>query len=350
MGSWHLDLNHMLKEVCSTFAEIAAPGSEFYWPYLLSATGLAFILFCLHRRRNDHVQSTGFLEFCFPKRVYAHRSARLDFRFFVVNTVLYGMFIAPLTLTSATVGNRIIDGLVALYGWPAEPLLSRGLAANLAVTVAVVIVADLGFFVAHYLQHRVAFLWEFHKVHHAAEVLHPVTVTRRHPVDMMVDVTLMGAAAGAVLGIFAYLFGGPLDGVTILGTNSVLFVFRFAGAPLRHSHIRLSFGPFVDRILISPTLHQVHHSCSPCHIDKNFGGILSIWDRLAGTLYLPRDDEELVLGLTSGEHENYTSLIGLYALPFVKNAERLRHHLAGLLSMRHCWRRSHADTRATRLG
>ena len=323
MTGRHFDINSVIGDVWSTFSGIVVPGSSYYWPYLLSATGLAFILYCLRHRGGGKLQLTGFLRFCFPKRLYAHPSAQLDFRFLLVNTVLYGVFVAPLMLTSAAVGNAIIAGLVTLYGWPAQPLLTGGLAANLAVTAAVVLVADLGFFLAHYLQHRVAFLWEFHKVHHAAEVLHPVTLNRRHPVDMAVDVTLMSVGAGTVLGISAYLFGGPLDGVTILGTNSLLFLFRFAGAPLRHSHIRLSYGPFVERILISPTLHQVHHSCSPQHIDKNFGGILSVWDRLAGTLYLPYNDEELVLGLVDGEHRDYTSVIGLYVVPFVKNVRRL---------------------------
>jgi sterol desaturase/sphingolipid hydroxylase (fatty acid hydroxylase superfamily) len=327
MGGWYLDLSNVLTDIWNAVAGIAAPGSEFYWPYLLSATGLSFILYCLRGLAKGDATLAGFIAFCFPKWVYAHRSARLDFKFFAVNTVLYGMLIAPLMLTSATVGNGVIDALVALFGDPAEPALPAGLAANLGVTAAVVIVADLGFFVAHYLQHRVAFLWEFHKVHHAAEVLHPLTLNRRHPVDMAVDVTLMGVAAGVVLGISAYLCGAPLEGTTILGTNGVLFVFRFAGAPLRHSHIRLSFGPFFERIFISPILHQTHHSCSPEHIDKNFGGIFSIWDRLAGTLYLTRDDEELVLGLTGGEHKDYTSVIALYVLPFVKNARRLRHPL-----------------------
>jgi sterol desaturase/sphingolipid hydroxylase (fatty acid hydroxylase superfamily) len=54
-------------------------------------------------------------------------------------------------------------------------------------------------------------------------------------------------------------------------------------------------------------------------VDKNFGGIFSIWDWLAGTLYLPRDDEELILGLGGGERSD-NSMISLYLLPFVKNA------------------------------
>ena len=112
MGGWHLDLNSLVKGVWSTFAEVAAPQSQFYWPYLLSATGLAFILYCVRHGSDGNLRLTAFAEFCFSKQVYAHPSAQLDFRFFVVNAVLYGMFIAPMMLTSAEVGNGIVDGLV----------------------------------------------------------------------------------------------------------------------------------------------------------------------------------------------------------------------------------------------
>jgi sterol desaturase/sphingolipid hydroxylase (fatty acid hydroxylase superfamily) len=333
------DFGNILENVWGSFAEVATPDSQLYWLYLVSATGLALIIYWLRRYGHEDVSFRGFLAFCFPKRIYAHPSARLDFRYFAVNTVVYGAFIAPLLLTSAAAAHGTVEVLVALFGMPAAPLLSGGVAANLGVTFAAVIAADIGFYVAHYLQHRVTFLWEFHKVHHAAEVLHPVALYRRHPVDTAIDVTLMGAGAGVVLGLSAYVFGESVEGVNILGTNAVLFLFHFAGAHLRHSHVRLSYGPFLDRILISPTLHQTHHGCAPEHVDKNFGGILSIWDGLAGTLYIPRDDEELTLGLPNGEHRDYNSVTGLYLLPFAKNAERLRRRFRQALIKREMSRR-----------
>jgi sterol desaturase/sphingolipid hydroxylase (fatty acid hydroxylase superfamily) len=203
-------------------------------------------------------------------------------------------------------------------------LLPGGIWADIAVTVAAVVFADIGFFVSHYLQHRIGFLWEFHKVHHAAEVLHPLALYRRHPLDAALDAILMGGAAGVILGLSGYLFDESVVGVTILGTNAVLFAFHLAGVHLRHSHIPFSYGPVLDRIFICPTLHQIHHGCSPQHVDKNFGGIFSIWDWLAGTLYLPHDDEEVILGLQNAEHCDYNSIASLYILPFVKNAVRMQ--------------------------
>jgi sterol desaturase/sphingolipid hydroxylase (fatty acid hydroxylase superfamily) len=104
---------------------------------------------------------------------------------------------------------------------------------------------------------------------------------------------LLRSAAGYNVSVFSQLAHStflriPVETTAWLGTNAVVFLFNFAGVHLRHSHVRLSYGPFLDRILLSPTLHQTHHGCAPQHLGKNLGGMLSIWDWLAGTLYIPR--------------------------------------------------------------
>jgi sterol desaturase/sphingolipid hydroxylase (fatty acid hydroxylase superfamily) len=91
-------------------------------------------------------------------------------------------------------------------------------------------------------------------------------------------VSVRAAASGAVLGLSAYPFGDSIDFITILGANAAAFLFNFAGMHLRHSHVRLSYGPFLDRLFISPILHRTHHGLAPQHWGKNFGGIFAIWD------------------------------------------------------------------------
>ena len=57
------------------------------------------------------------------------------------------------------------------------------------------------------------FLWEFHKVHHSAEVLNPITGFRSHPVDQVLDAVVMGAMTGLALGPSASGFG-PRPGLS----------------------------------------------------------------------------------------------------------------------------------------
>lgn len=328
------DVDDIKQKIWNSVVQIVTPESQLYWLFLLSALGIAFILYWLRRHGEEDISLKGFWGFCFPRELYAHPSARLDFKFFTVNTIVYGAFIVPLLFTSSAAAFGTASLLIALFGAPAAPLLPSGIWADVGLTAAAVIAADIAFFVSHYLQHRIPFLWEFHKIHHAAEVLHPLTLYRRHPVDAALDLTLMGGGAGVILGLSAFLFDETVEGVTILGTNSILFLFHLAGVHLRHSHIRLSYGPVLDRILISPTLHQIHHGCSPEHLDTNFGGIFSLWDWLAGTLYLPREDEELILGLPGGEHDDYCSVASVYLLPFAKNALRLQGYITSYLIKR----------------
>src|SRR5438309_1558954 len=76
--------------------------------------------------------------------------------------------------------------------------------------------------------------------------------------------------------------GHSIDFITILAANAAASLGNFAGVRLRHSPVRLSYGSFVDRIFISPTLHQTHHGSATQHWGKNLGGIFAIWDWLAG--------------------------------------------------------------------
>jgi creatinine amidohydrolase/Fe(II)-dependent formamide hydrolase-like protein len=161
-------------------------------------------------------------------------------------------------------------------------------------------------------------LWEFHKVHHSAQVLTPVTAYRMHPVDDLLSMSMAGLLAGGAQGVFNFLQPDNPGPVMVLGLNALLFGFYLAGYNLRHSHIWLSYGPVLGRIFISPAQHQIHHSKAPRHLDKNFGFIFAFWDGCFGSLYLPRGKENIDIGLTNREDEEYSSIRRLYFLPFVK--------------------------------
>jgi len=315
-----IDADRLLGFILAPFRQMISPQGNLYWLYLASAAIIAVLIYW-SPGRDPRPHLRGALAFLFPRRIYRHPSARLDFKFFLVNTLLYGACVAPLLLSSLSVAHGTLSALVHLFGVPEAPMLD-GLAVQIAVTAAAVIAADFGFYVSHYLSHKVPLLWEFHKVHHSAEVLHPITDFRAHPVDRVLDAVLMGAMTGLVLGLSAYGFGTSTGLVTVIGMNVFVFVFNIAGAHLRHSHIWLSYGPRLEGIFVSPALHQIHHSLAERHLDKNLGGIFSIWDRLMGTLYVPRAREELTFGLAAGEHRDYTSVARLYLVPFAKCARR----------------------------
>ena len=75
-------------------------------------------------------------------------------------------------------------------------------------------------------------------------------------------------------------------------------------------------------MILCPHYHQLHHSTNPKHYDKNFGLMLSIWDRMFGTLFVPEQDESFSFGL-GREGDEYQSTAGLFILPLRKMGRQL---------------------------
>ena len=306
--------------------QFTSPSVSIFWGYLACAAAIAALVFVVRRR-----SIRGLLGYLAPRRVWLSRSTLHDVALFVINTLLHSfLLLAPLSWIARTLGQHTWLGLHESFGPIATPL--TGPAAMLGLSLAAFVIADLGFFLAHFALHRIPALWEFHKIHHSAPVLQPLTVLRRHPIDIVIDGAVSGALLGPLYGLAGWLGGGALTPMTVLGVNAILFVMLIAGFNLQHSHVWLSFGP-LDRWLISPATHQLHHSVDPAHHDRNFGNFLAIWDRLAGSLLTPRevagDQREPTLRFGLGEpggawEREYGSLWRLYLWPFWRLLSRAR--------------------------
>ena len=179
-----------------------------------------------------------------------------------------------------------------------------------AFTLLTALAYDYGRFLSHFVQHRVPVLWEFHKVHHSAEVLTPISSFRAHPLDQMIEFLFRLIGASLVSGVFAHFYPKGIAELTILDDSALTFV--RPDAHLRHSHIPMGFGK-LSHVLVSPVMHQLHHSANPEHFDKNFGFLFSFWDRMTGT-------ERMVRRVHSGlppEAGKYDSATALFFYPFL---------------------------------
>ncbi|HTM44452.1 MAG TPA: sterol desaturase family protein [Polyangiaceae bacterium] len=285
-----------------------------HWFYLLWCVLLAVIVYYVS---DAGERRQGLLHFLFPKSVYRSHQAVVDLVFAYTERISYLLIITPLYLAMLSFGARAATFVAAQlmsrpHAWAGDLRQMTWL-----YTVLYFVVLDFSVFYSHWLQHKLPWLWEFHKVHHSAVTLTPVTVFRMHPIDYVLNLGLSGLLTGLFQGAFFYCFQ-KVSSIEIVGVNLILFVFYLSGFNLRHSHIWLSFGKSLSQWLISPAMHQVHHSKAQAHIDKNFGFFLSIWDKLFGALYIPQSKEELTLGLSDGTTDEYHSVVGLYYLPFKK--------------------------------
>ncbi|WP_373490794.1 sterol desaturase family protein [Parasphingorhabdus sp.] len=292
--------------------------SRFHWVSLLSAILLAYFCWLHQRREDEHVRAVHFLAFLFPRKIWLHRSALLDYRFVLFDKVMLGLVIG-------------LAGLVSHWAWDAptasEPSFAfgnsqPGLGMLAAYTAVLLIVEDFLRYWAHRLMHQSPLLWQFHKVHHSPEVLVPLSQMRTHPVNGIINLIRSGLAVAIVTSAFLLAFPGELTVISILGVNAGRLLFDIMGSNLRHSHVWLSFGPTLSRIFISPAQHQIHHSKAPEHRNRNYGSQFAVWDWMFGSLYLPERRETLTLGIDKSSTERMRSVKSLYLEPF-RDAARI---------------------------
>lgn len=133
----------------------------------------------------------------------------------------------------------------------------------------------------------------------------------------------MGLAQGAAVGVGYFLFGPTLSMFDIVGANAFIFAFNVLGSNLRHSHVWMPWGDRLEKIFISPAMHQIHHSDRPAHFDRNMGTVLAIWDRLFGT-HIPSSEVKRVRFGLGRKDPGHQSVYQAYSQPFVENWLRLK--------------------------
>lgn len=265
--------------------------------------------------------SKGLLGYIFDKDVWFHASARQDYFFFVLNALIYNGIVAHFLISAHIAYTAIDAGLVYVFGALSTPIFGSSTVSAVLYTLVVMMAVDFAIFLTHYIQHKVAPLWHFHSVHHSAEVLTIITVFRQHPVDLFFTGTFIVVLSQFAFAGFTYMTMVEPTEIMVMNVNVILFIFFLTGYNLRHSHIWLSYPPWLSYILISPAQHQTHHSIDPKHFDRNFGFIFAFWDWLFGTLYVPQGYEKLEFGINKEEPNPFGSMRDIYMLPFKRSWE-----------------------------
>ncbi|PIE00747.1 MAG: sterol desaturase [Thiothrix nivea] len=286
------------------------PTKRVFIGYLLSAWVLALVWLWLVRRQTL-AQAWGSL---FNRKVWLSASAFTDYALLIGNRLIMAL-VSPQLLGQLAVAAFIFEGLhrwlrpEAFADWPSWLVISL-------FTLALFLLDDASRYWVHRWLHRSAILWQFHRVHHSATTLNPLTIFRTHPLEGLLFSLRSALVQGFCIGLFVFLFGAGVDLATVFGVNVLLFLFNVLGANLRHSPVPLSYPHWLERWLISPVQHQIHHSTDPRHYDRNFGVVLAIWDRLGGSLHLSEPDKTLDFGIIEQGSKVQQNLWQAYVAPF----------------------------------
>lgn len=181
------------------------------------------------------------------------------------------------------VGLFIGPALYALYVWAWKTFaLIQWPDNSLWVWVVGLLLADLAHYAQHRVDHHVAPLWALHGVHHQGTEVN-LTLSMRH-------------TWGSDFYSFPFYAALPLLGVppTVFFVSTVIMSVHAMAT--HSSELRFpSFG-----VLVTPQSHRLHHAKNACYIDRNYGGLFCIWDKLFGTHVVERADEPPVFGIDRG--------------------------------------------------
>lgn len=322
---------YLLGRLMAPFQAMFVPEERIFWMYLIAAMLIAGCAQGSFKR----------LRFIKMKLYFfsRHSSAWADYRFFIINRVLFGVLFSPFFLALNGWVASACEYYLQRSIWPFQGIAYLSLWGwdgfnDVAFSICSLIAMDGAFFISHRWMHQVPMFWSFHQVHHSAEVLTPMTAYRVHPVDDMLSISLSGLLGGIVEGCFNWMTGHHSHMMTLAGVHIGLLIFYLTGFNVRHSRAWISYGPFWSRWLMSPAQHHIHHSLNPGHFNKNFGFIFSIWDRLAGSLWVPIKPVRIRVGLDplNGQIVKH-SVLEFYFRPFRSMLQRPRSRIAAVLIM-----------------
>jgi len=240
-----------------------------------------------------------FLEGAIP--YYKNRMSRIDHALphiflSVINGVLTGVIFAGITAAVVLIAENSQAGFLNMG---TMPVFLRG-------TLAFIFL-DLWMYVWHRINHRIRFLWRFHRVHHNDPEMDVTTVLRFHPLEIT---------------FFSILNLGVILLVGFKVYN--LIIYRLSMQPVISFHRSNVYLPkrWDDLLclgLVTPNMHRVHHSQVWDETNFNYSSFFSFWDRLFRTFKKREDVEKIDFGIRLFMDKKWQGIKGLLLIPFKKN-------------------------------
>ena len=155
----------------------------------------------------------------------------------------------------------------------------------------------------HRLNHRWPLLWRFHEVHHLDEFLDASSALRFHWGEVLLS--------AIVRALVIFLAGVPLASVIVFETLLAVVVM------FHHSNLRLprAFERALSLMIVTPSIHWVHHHANRADTDSNYSTVLSVWDRLFGSRSASRRDVDMAIGVEGHGEEQLARLLMRPLLP-----------------------------------
>ncbi len=214
-------------------------------------------------------------------------SARLfrNFGLWLIVLLASPLIVAPITAFGA---NHLI--------WARDPALAAGMI-GVAVLIIDIILLDLWTYWLHRAYHRVPVMWRLHEVHHRDEFLDTTSAVRFHLGEVVLSAVLR------------------LIPITVLATPlTTVIIFEaviLASALFHHSNVKLPRGieRWLSYVVVTPSIHWVHHHAVRADTNANYAAFLSVWDRVFGSRSKTRRMPDMKIGAEGIEDLSFSGLL-----------------------------------------
>ncbi len=167
----------------------------------------------------------------------------------------------------------VLTAAYGLYTLVSAAFVTWAFPISVGTAVLAVLVADFLYYWEHRLAHEIRFLWLQHAVHHSSRFMNIITGVRFGPFE----------GVWSMIALFPMVLIGFPPELIIFG-NLVVIAYQ----TWIHTELIGKLGP-VEWVLNTPSHHRVHHGCDDKYLDKNYAGILIVWDRLFGTFQVEEE-------------------------------------------------------------
>jgi len=251
------------------------PEFNFRWPTLVPGEVLALTLLMAFA-------VLVILEFHAPREKlpnkYLQQSYKTNFGLFIVNSIAMSLVSASsLLILAERYSDKGLFNILTSPTWKA---------------VLSFLLLDLLMYLWHKASHSFDCLWMFHRVHHNDPYLNISTAFRVHFLELFIIFILKA--------ISIIIFG--IEEAMVLTSEAVMTFFIM----FHHTNISFIGEKLLGHVIIVPSLHRTHHSTQRCEHDSNYGAVLSLWDRLFGTL---SKVEPVAIGIKGHSPQDFVNLI-----------------------------------------
>lgn len=230
----------------------------------------------------------------FSLKKYNRTKHTLQNLFFTLTTIIVNFALATILLKSSAWTSEAQFGIIH---W-------TGMSVVLQAILGLMLLDLIGAYLAHLIEHKVKFLWQFHVIHHTDQHVDTTSANRHHPGESVVRFIFTVAAT--------LIVGAPIWLVFLYQSLSAML------SQFNHSNIKVpaALDKVLKLIICTPDMHRVHHHYRQPYSDTNYGNIFSFWDRIFGT-YVEVDNSKLVYGVDTYMNPKEAHNIGfLLKLPF----------------------------------